>query len=717
MSIGPAPSIYEVSGAFDTLLRARESQAMTAVASAFSSGLSFIEGELQANGSVRGLAQVAASDPTAIDRIYQAGLITDREVRRAKRGTGLGPSWEYQDHRLRAMKDAFARQQSYYLGQAGSAVHRELLSAETLGHRYGATVADFGLLSAGTAPVGLHDTAGTAAIRAMTGAFSPDSPLARLFEDIAVTSSDNIKRELIRSAAVGLSPRAIAGNIADAIGGDLARGLTIARTEVLRGYREGTRAAWAGNPLVDQWEWRSARDETTCAVCWSMDSRYFPTSEPMATHPNCRCTMLPVLPGLASIEADQMLTAGTLTDLKGLRQQRAAEAEALGLRHRSGDSLVAFRSLTDAAQRAIMGKTRHEAWKAGKVTLGNMVSIPKSGGEWGRVPTLRTLETLGLAPGSPPRAPRPKPKPKPAPAGLLQGAPKGWDPSTNPYTDSPDAQTLIDTAPDVPPGRPTITELGMHSMGQTAGEAKHNIANDLATRMKPHDGLLADIADFPSDFNPAFLVSTAARYNISLPRTWLAMSKQERLAHLSGVFGHEFRQHVASVFINQWAYTSADSSTGSLLMQMAAERALGVAAPLKSHFAREAPTQYREAQALLATPLGRYMVEFVKASHAATQAWLGKTGLKTVRLYRGQTNRPDGYPPGASGPRQLTGHFQPMSSWSISKYTAKGFGKYVFSVEVPISWVAGSAKTGWGCLSEGELVLAGGKYDVFVERL
>jgi len=45
--------------------------------------------------------------------------------------------------------------------------------------------------------------------------------------------------------------------------------------------------------LVDEWEWSS--EEDACDFCAENNGKRFPVDEPFDTHPNCRCTPLPIL--------------------------------------------------------------------------------------------------------------------------------------------------------------------------------------------------------------------------------------------------------------------------------------------------------------------------------------------------------------------------------------------------------------------------------------
>lgn len=107
---------------------------------------------------------------------------------------------------------------------------------------------------------------------------------------------DDVARALALAAAAGANPRVTTKILTVTFGRDGVQAMTIARTETLRAYREATRVTYreAG---VEEWEWRSARSRRTCAFCLAMDGKRFPVDEPLRSHPNCRCTMVPVVEG------------------------------------------------------------------------------------------------------------------------------------------------------------------------------------------------------------------------------------------------------------------------------------------------------------------------------------------------------------------------------------------------------------------------------------
>ena len=109
-------------------------------------------------------------------------------------------------------------------------------------------------------------------------------------------TADSVKKitdTLIQGVTIGRNPRDTARLIKEDMAGDLARALRISRTETIQAYRESSREQMKESGLVDEWEWLS--EEDACDFCLGNNGKRFPVSEPFDTHPNCRCTNLPIL--------------------------------------------------------------------------------------------------------------------------------------------------------------------------------------------------------------------------------------------------------------------------------------------------------------------------------------------------------------------------------------------------------------------------------------
>ncbi len=126
-----------------------------------------------------------------------------------------------------------------------------------------------------------------AATNHLIGYSSDGQPLGQLLATLAPDAAEGLRKALVSGIALGKNPTVIARDARDSLGGNMARALTIARTEILRSYRESSRATYQDNAdVVTGWVWSAELDETTCEVCWAMNGEVFDTEVEMDTHPN-----------------------------------------------------------------------------------------------------------------------------------------------------------------------------------------------------------------------------------------------------------------------------------------------------------------------------------------------------------------------------------------------------------------------------------------------
>lgn len=226
---------------------------------------------------------------------------------------------------------------------------------------------------------GLDDTAGvsvmlnavpTRAIESLVGFMGDGSPLRKLLDELGPDAAKAAEAALIEGLATGQGARAIARQLRGALGGNLTRALTIARTETIRAYRESTWLGMQANAnVLEGWIWLSAANRRTCAACWAMHGTFHKLSERMESHPNCRCSMMPKtktwsalgFPGVA--ETVQEVALGELL----------------------------FDVLSEKEQRFILGPAKYEAYRRGALGLADLVGRQTSR-LWGRAIYERSLK-------------------------------------------------------------------------------------------------------------------------------------------------------------------------------------------------------------------------------------------------------------------------------------------------------------------------------------
>ncbi|MCK9597908.1 MAG: hypothetical protein M0R06_02635 [Sphaerochaeta sp.] len=103
--------------------------------------------------------------------------------------------------------------------------------------------------------------------------------------------------------------------------------------------------------------------------------------------------------------------------------------------------------------------------------------------------------------------------------------------------------------------------------------------------------------------------------------------------------------------------------------------------------------------------------KIISSMYQHTQKVLADQGFKPddeITLYRGFTGSKDNRVPEDSLLKEVTVHGNAMESWSMSVYTATKFGDTVLAAKVKVKDIVGTCATGYGCLSEQEVVVKGG---------
>jgi SPP1 gp7 family putative phage head morphogenesis protein len=216
----------------------------------------------------------------------------------------------------------------------------------------------------------------TAAVEHLVGALA-SGPLHELLSPFSYRAQQAAKSALVTGVAMSENPRAIERRLQQALGITKARALTISRTEILRAHREATRTSYLANPTyVERWQWLSAMDSRTCPMCWAMTGTIHDVDEVMGTHPNCRCTQVPLPPLFATL-----LPNVPLADL-----EREAPVP-------SGE--LAFAHLSAAEQEQILGPAAYREYASGQLQLSALVGYHEHA-EWGPTRYTRSLRSLGI---------------------------------------------------------------------------------------------------------------------------------------------------------------------------------------------------------------------------------------------------------------------------------------------------------------------------------
>ncbi|HKX31491.1 MAG TPA: minor capsid protein [Blastocatellia bacterium] len=244
------------------------------------------------------------------------------------------------------------------------------------------------------------------ALQNLVGMMGDGSPLRMALRGVSAEGLKTIKETLITGIVAGEGLNKVAARMRDALGGNLDRARSIARTEILRAHREASRETYQQNAdLVEGWVWLSARQARCCVACVALHGKVFPLQKPMLAHVRCRCTLVPKLIGQPSpIE--------------------------------KGEDWFA-RQPEDVQREVFDNKSAYAAYKSGQLRLKDFVGLERSA-QWGDSYNALSLKRALAGEGQFPAEPRPiDPKliiapPNPAPPPLQPTPPVKPEPRLEP---------------------------------------------------------------------------------------------------------------------------------------------------------------------------------------------------------------------------------------------------------------------------------------------
>jgi SPP1 gp7 family putative phage head morphogenesis protein len=299
---------------------------------------------------------------TRINRDIDALRVRVQQAKDA--GERLSPSWAYQEGRLLVLRAKVLEQITQFAGEADIIVGGAIDTARTLGTDHAGRLLQVALPEGVSVAPSIEDLRAASpvvpesvrlaagAIEQATALVQPQAALSTLLASLGPDAATAVGDALVSGLATGKNPRVIAREMRQALGGNLTRALTIARTETLRAYREASRSVYRANAdVVAGWVWTADLSNRTCASCWAQHGSVHPLEEIMATHPRCRCSMVP--------------KTRSWRDLGFGDTPEAVQIE-------EGPAL--FRRLAPDQQEAILGPAKYRAYRAKQITLQDVVA-------------------------------------------------------------------------------------------------------------------------------------------------------------------------------------------------------------------------------------------------------------------------------------------------------------------------------------------------------
>lgn len=141
------------------------------------------------------------------------------------------------------------------------------------------------------------------AIENLVGLAGDGSPLRHVLERSFGAGANGMFDQLLRGVALGANPRVIARNmVRNGLSQTLSQVMVTARTEPLRVFRESSRQQYSASGVVDYFRRLATRDRRTCPACLFADGEVYELGDYLRSHPQCRCTTVPVVKGFKPVE-------------------------------------------------------------------------------------------------------------------------------------------------------------------------------------------------------------------------------------------------------------------------------------------------------------------------------------------------------------------------------------------------------------------------------
>ena len=250
-------------------------------------------------------AELQAQNASAMDdltkrwRTVEAALKADMEalafqMSQAKAdGQTVSASQLYANERYQALLVQLQRELAKYNADAAAIIQAQQLSFASMG----AEQATAWLRYSG-AIQGSFTQLGSGAFENIAALARAGNPLALLLSAAYPATAQAITDELLKGLALGKNPRITARMMVnDGLATSLNHALLITRDQSIRAARLAALQQYQTSGLVVAYKRVAARQRRTCLACLALDGTVYPINVMMPLHPQCRCTLLPILRG------------------------------------------------------------------------------------------------------------------------------------------------------------------------------------------------------------------------------------------------------------------------------------------------------------------------------------------------------------------------------------------------------------------------------------
>jgi SPP1 gp7 family putative phage head morphogenesis protein len=219
-----------------------------------------------------------------------AEMIDDAEMM----GKPVPVSWLHRQERYQSLALQTKREFEHYAKYTGDSLDYYGTRAVSMGQASGIALLEASLPNSESVLGGFRRLP-DGALKQLAGTIRrSDSPVGRILDRLPRDAASSLDFGIINGTALGQHPNQIVDGIKKQLAVIPTRTATIVRTEMYRAFRESNRAVWRENDeTVDGWQWNAYVGAYTCAACLAMHGSLHELTEPMGSHPNCRCTMVP----------------------------------------------------------------------------------------------------------------------------------------------------------------------------------------------------------------------------------------------------------------------------------------------------------------------------------------------------------------------------------------------------------------------------------------
>lgn len=285
---------------------------------------------------LRALARRYAELERALEA--QIAALAEEAARRAAAGEAVSRYQVYQWGRYEKLLAQLQAEMGRYASDAAQVIADEQRAQVVLGLQQGASL----VWTVAPGAAGLFDVLPVQALEYLIGLVSDGSPLRAYLLRVYPQAAEAMMDALVQGMGQGWGARKIAAEMRRRAEIGLRHAMNTARTETTRAYRAASLAQYQASGIVDGYYRLAAKSTRTCPACLMLDGKWFPLSTPFQEHVCGRCTPIPGIQGQA---------AGGRTWTTGREW---------------------FESLDAGKQREILGPGLFDAWRSGKIDLGDV---------------------------------------------------------------------------------------------------------------------------------------------------------------------------------------------------------------------------------------------------------------------------------------------------------------------------------------------------------